>query len=514
MADRYWVGGSGNWDGGTANWAATSGGSSGASAPTAADDVFFDANSDSGATFTVTTLTAVQTVRNLTVSGLDQSMVLAGSVALTIQGDITLPTTGSPMTWTQSGGLSITGTVDRTITTNGVTISSAVTFNPTTSAPVITLGSALTLATTRSITYTRGTLNFAGYNVTAASFISTGTVARTLTLGSGTVTLVSAGNAWNLGTSLTLNLTLNSTGSTILLTAATSKNFIGNGLTYNVVKNAGAGAMVVSSATSGLTFGELGNTVQPTTVTLTSGETYTVTTLSLEGTAGNLVTLNASTAGTAATLSKASGTVNVSYLSIRDNTPTGGARWVASNGTNVDGGNTVGWEFILGLQATGSIGTVTVTFGGGVDVSATSVSATGSIGNASVVGKATYAPTSVSATGSIGNESVVGKATYAPTSVSATGAVGTVVVASTGGVVTTATSVSAAGSIGIEVASGGATYTVPTGLSATGRVGSVSLSTGQTITATSVYATGYVSSVLIWGLIDTAQTAGWVEINT
>jgi hypothetical protein len=269
--------------------------------------------------------------------------------------------------------------------------------------------------------------------------------------------------------------------------------------------------MVISGAN---TFGELGNTVQPTTVTLTSGLTQTVTTLSLQGTAGNLVTLNASTAGTAATLSKASGTVDVSYLSIKDNTPTGGARWVASNGTNVDGGNTVGWEFILGLQATGSIGTVTVTFGGGIDVSATSVSATGSIGNASVVGKATYAPTSVSATGFVGNESVVGKATYAPTSVSATGAVGTVVVASTGGVVTTATSVSAAGSIGIEVASGGATYTVPTGLSATGRVGSVSLSTGQTITATSVYATGYVSSVLIWGLIDTAQTADWVEINT
>jgi hypothetical protein len=510
MANRYWVGGSGNWDGGTANWAATSGGSSGASAPTSADDVFFDVNSDSGATFTVT-LTAIQTVRNLTVSGLDQSMVLAGSVALTVQGDITLPTTGSPMTWTHSGGLSITGTVDRTITTNGVTISSAVTFNPlgTAPVPVITLGSALTLATTRSITFTRGTVDFAGYNVTASGFISTGAVTRTLTLGSGTVTFVAAGNVWNL-TGAT-GLTLDATNSTILLTAATSKTFVGNGLTYNIVKNAGAGAMVISGAN---TFGELGNTVQPTTVTLTSGLTQTVTTLSLQGTAGNLVTLNASTAGTAATLSKASGTVDVSYLSIKDNTPTGGARWVASNGTNVDGGNTVGWEFILGLQATGSIGTVTVTFGGGIDVSATSVSATGSIGNASVVGKATYAPTSVSATGFVGNESVVGKATYAPTSVSATGAVGTVVVASTGGVVTTATSVSAAGSIGIEVASGGATYTVPTGLSATGRVGSVSLSTGQTITATSVYATGYVSSVLIWGLIDTAQTAGWVEINT
>ena len=46
MADRYWVGGTANWDGtaGT-KWATTSGGAGGASVPTAADNVFFDAAS-------------------------------------------------------------------------------------------------------------------------------------------------------------------------------------------------------------------------------------------------------------------------------------------------------------------------------------------------------------------------------------------------------------------------------------------------------------------------------------
>lgn len=46
MADRYWVGGTGNWDGtaGT-KWASTSGGTGGESVPTASDDVYFDANS-------------------------------------------------------------------------------------------------------------------------------------------------------------------------------------------------------------------------------------------------------------------------------------------------------------------------------------------------------------------------------------------------------------------------------------------------------------------------------------
>ena len=46
MSDRYWVGGTANWDGtaGT-KWATTSGGAGGASVPTSADNVYFDANS-------------------------------------------------------------------------------------------------------------------------------------------------------------------------------------------------------------------------------------------------------------------------------------------------------------------------------------------------------------------------------------------------------------------------------------------------------------------------------------
>jgi len=42
---RYWVGGSGNWDGSTTtHWSATTGGATGASVPTAYDDVYFNAN--------------------------------------------------------------------------------------------------------------------------------------------------------------------------------------------------------------------------------------------------------------------------------------------------------------------------------------------------------------------------------------------------------------------------------------------------------------------------------------
>ena len=71
MATRYWVGGTGNWDTTTTNWSTTSGGSNGASVPTAADDVVFDTLSNAtgytvtltpAATFTASVAGTVMTV--------------------------------------------------------------------------------------------------------------------------------------------------------------------------------------------------------------------------------------------------------------------------------------------------------------------------------------------------------------------------------------------------------------------------------------------------------------------
>jgi hypothetical protein len=57
---------------------------------------------------------------------------------------------------------------------------------------------------------------------------------------------------------------------------------------------------------------------------------------------GNVITINSSTAGTQATLSKASGTVSCDYLSLKDSDATGGAEWHAGvNSTVVS--NVTGW---------------------------------------------------------------------------------------------------------------------------------------------------------------------------
>lgn len=505
MADRYWVGGTGTWDNSlTTNWSATSGGSGGASVPTTSDNVIFDAGSDSGANFTVTHSTSAACL-SLTASALDYQMTLTGTTTLTIAGSLTLPATN--FVKGGSGALLFNGATTRTITTNGVTLSGSVTITAATST--VTLGSALTLAAGRTLSFTNATLfDLAGYNVTCGTLASAGGALRSLTLGSGTITCTDGSSTVAFSLTGATNLTLSAASSTILMTGATAKTFGGNGYTFGVLKNAGAGAMTIAGSN---TFSELGNTVQPCTVSLTSGTTQTITTFSLQGTAGNLVTLNAVTAGTAATLSKASGTVNASYLSIKDNTPTGGAKWVASNGTNVDQGNTLGWEFILGQSATGSVGNVTVIGGISVTTTLTGVEASGSLGTETVVAKATVAPTGTSASGSLGAETVVAKATVAPTGVSVIGALGEAAVGITANV--DLSGVSAASALG-DVAVGLGAIANVSGEFASGSIGDTSIAIAQTILAASVYATGYVSSPLVWAPVDTSQTANWVGINT
>lgn len=96
MADRYWVGGSGTWDDtSTANWASTSGGASGASAPTTADAVFFDANSGTAATVTVDSTAVAQATTvdksDITLSLIDNATLAVSTSTFTLTfGTLTL----------------------------------------------------------------------------------------------------------------------------------------------------------------------------------------------------------------------------------------------------------------------------------------------------------------------------------------------------------------------------------------------------------------------------------------
>lgn len=199
-----------------------------------------------------------------------------------------------------------------------------------------------TFLSTSTCTVNNGTFNDGGNSVTFTTFTSTGALTRVVTL-TGTLTLTSTGTVFNVTSS---GLTFNGAGSTIIISEATqgtSKTFAGGGVTtYGNITFSGKNIIVTGANTFAIM--ALNNLGDTTGVTLPASTTTTISGLTSTASSGNLAKLISSVSGTAATLSKSSGTVSVDYVSIKDSTVTGGASWYAgANSTNVSG-NT-GWVF-------------------------------------------------------------------------------------------------------------------------------------------------------------------------
>lgn len=229
MADRYWVGGTANWDGtaGT-KWSATSGGAGGASVPTTSDDVFFDAAS----TGTVTIASGNTGAKSINCTGFTGT--LTGNAAISVAGSITLD---AGMTYSYTGTITITGT--GTLTSAGKTMSQNITING--SGITVTLGDALTISNSSAIIVFQGTFTTNNYNFTGGQLSSTGASVRAINLGSSTVTL-----RFNTPVNFTTtsNLTFNAGTSTIIVDSS-ANTFNGGtqsttGVTfYNVTFNIG-----------------------------------------------------------------------------------------------------------------------------------------------------------------------------------------------------------------------------------------------------------------------------------
>lgn len=192
------------------------------------------------------------------------------------------------------------------------------------------------LTTTVSTQLNSGTLNLAGYTLTPTQFISSITATRNIT-GPGTIALA---NDWTVsdGTGFT------GTNYTISMLKTTAKTFAGAGGSYGTLSQGGTGTLTITGSNS---FEDIIATVRPCTISFEANTTQTVNNFSLNGTSGNLVTLNSNTPGTKFTLSKSTGTIVSSYLNIQDSNAVGGARWDVSDGTSVNLGNTGGWIFVI-----------------------------------------------------------------------------------------------------------------------------------------------------------------------
>jgi len=195
MADRYWVGGTGTWNTtSTSVWSTSSGGPSGASVPTTADNVFFDQAS----TYTVT-MTGALNCLNITVSagtvtfqnGTTPTLSIAGSLSF-IAGTV----------WNTTGAITFTASDSRTIQSGGTVFNSSMTINSTGGTGTVSLLSDLTLSSTGVLTLTFGTLSFGSYTFSAGSFVSNVSQLRTLDFGTGKLVLYGSVTAtiWNTST--------------------------------------------------------------------------------------------------------------------------------------------------------------------------------------------------------------------------------------------------------------------------------------------------------------------------
>lgn len=223
MADRFWVGGSANWDGtaGT-KWATTSGGAGGASVPTSADDVYF--NAASGAV----TVTVAASVNCLSLNCTGFTGTITGTSTINVYANTTL---ASGMTWSHTGNFVFQATSGSyTVASAGKTFGAGLIFGVLgASTATWTLQDAL--AATANITHTSGTFTTNNYAVTAPSLSSSNSNTRTINLGSSTVTLT-------LGAPVTFttstNLTFNAGTSNIICSSTSGTLNGGSQVFYNV----------------------------------------------------------------------------------------------------------------------------------------------------------------------------------------------------------------------------------------------------------------------------------------
>ena len=262
-----------------------------------------------------------------------------GAITLNLNG-LTLSTSGSSTLY-HSLTVVMRGTGTMTTGTRAI---AALTINHTGTTTL-----AANLLILGALTLTQGTLSGGiGYNIQTDTFASTGTATRSIT----SITPFAAFNVMGSGATAFSNASaagITIVGFLIQMNSDSAKTFAGGGGSYStLVQSYTAAAPGVLTISGNNSFANLKYNTDlatlPATVTFTISTTQTFTDFTLSGTAGNLKTINSSTANTQATLSKSSGTVSVDYVSIKDSNATGGATWYAG-ANSVDAGNNTGWIF-------------------------------------------------------------------------------------------------------------------------------------------------------------------------
>jgi hypothetical protein len=277
---------------------------------------------------------------------------------VSMYGSLTLSTGMTTSSSTQALTFAAT-TGTQTITSNTRTINFPVIFS---GGATRQLADNLTLGSSR-LTIDAGTFNAGIYNVTCSSFYATGTTARTINMGSGLWTITGTGNPWEI--SISANINLNKDTANILLssTSTNSREFRGGSKSYNKLTIGGAtGISITTIANINNTFTELASTKTVAHI-IAFGNPQTINTWSVKGTAGNVVTVASSTAGTIRNLTITNKSTGIDYLNIQDINSVNATPvtfWAGANSTN--SGNNQGVAFADGTTTQAYILTTGTSF--------------------------------------------------------------------------------------------------------------------------------------------------------
>ena len=325
------------------------------------------------ATFTSTTFAVSAGTFNqggafvCTTFGITATGIFVGSsaamttTAVTFSGTTSLTATSG--TWNLSGNFTQTNTP--TFSANSGVI--AVSGNTTINAPNITFNR-FTIATTgfNAITVAASTIVPLGADPTSThvdgGVIISGTVSFTGTWtatsagGSGfaAITLQAAGTISGNNTTAAItdmNWANNGgtlpTGFSVTMNRTTSAagSFTGAGATYNTFRRIGSGSSTItfSGSNTFTTFRDNDGSVAHTNI-MTAGTTQTITTFTVDGSSGKIVTFRSSSPNTAWTLTTSAGAKTCDYVVIQDSTVDASPTWTAGE-NSADGGGNTNWIF-------------------------------------------------------------------------------------------------------------------------------------------------------------------------
>jgi hypothetical protein len=316
-ANKYWnLAAGGDW-GGAIGWATSSGGTPAINNfPLAQDTCLFEATGlNSAATVTINASYNIGTI-DMSARTTNTMTLGTGTTTPSIYGNWI---NGTGVTLSGTGTITFAGRGSQTITNAGRTFTQQVTID--TPSGSVTLQDAFesNRAAASAITLRSGTFDANGYNVTISG--STGgvnlddtTTTRTVAVGSGTWTIAGTA-AWDASPST--GLTVTGTG-TIRLTGVSDKTFIGGDLSYAnlTLDQGGAGTLTVSGNN---TFANITNSYSATGATTLNFGTTTqrVADFTATGTAGNVLTIQGSSATSPCTLiHTGAGDIDIDYVTI------------------------------------------------------------------------------------------------------------------------------------------------------------------------------------------------------